>query len=127
MATSRVNARDFIQSVGHPALAALKPYVAEYEFEDEGEYRNLRIFVREGTEEIAKADFTSDETSAYCQRIDVIPRRRRQGIATGIYVMAEKLYMLHLSNFWEGDPGQTADARAFWAQSSRPFGLGERT
>lgn len=117
-----MNARDFIASVGHPKLAALKPYVTEYAFEEEGDYRHLRVVVFEGTEQIAEADFTADETSAYCRHIDVIARRRRQGIATAIYVMAEKLYMLHLSNFWDGDPGQTEDARALWAQSSRPFG-----
>jgi hypothetical protein len=122
MATNRMNARDFSDSVGHPALAALKPYVTEYAFEEEGDYRHLRIVVLQANEQIAEADFTADETSAYCRHIDVIARCRRQGIATAIYVMAEKLYMLHLSNFWEGDPGQTEDAKALWSQSCRPFG-----
>ena len=122
MGSSRLNARDFIASVDHPALAALKPYVTEYEFADEGEYRHLGIFVSQAREEVAKAEFTADESSAYCRNVDVVPRCRRQGIATAVYVMAEKLYMLHISNFWDGDQGQTEDARALWSQRSRPFG-----
>jgi hypothetical protein len=71
---------------------------------------------------IGEANFTDDGSFAFPQNVRVAPAYQRQGIATAIYVFAEKILEKPLYDFWADDPAQTSEAKALWAQPNRPFG-----
>jgi GNAT superfamily N-acetyltransferase len=84
--------------------------------------KELEVKVLYGENVVANANFTDDGRDAWCQNVRVLPAHQKQGIATAIYVFAEKVYGKALYNFWENNPAQTPAARALWAQSNCPFG-----
>lgn len=98
----------------------------EEEFPD---IKELLVEVRLNEEVIATAEFMDDagEKYAHCQNVKVNLECRRQGIATVMYVFAEKVFGRCLSNFWGDDPKQAPAAKALWANSNRPFGHPENT
>ncbi len=83
---------------------------------------NLIVKVVYGEIIVGEADFTDDGSIAYCQNIEVHPDYRRQGVATAIYVFAEKVFGKPLIDFWQNDSAQSLEAKALWAQTNRPFG-----
>jgi ribosomal protein S18 acetylase RimI-like enzyme len=109
----------------HPAFDRISGsgYRITYRVEQEVEpFKDLLVKVLHGGDVIAEADFTDDGLYAHCQNVRVHPRHQRQGIATAVYVYAEKVYGKRLRNFWGDDPKQTPAAKALWAQRNRPFG-----
>src|SRR5258708_5988981 len=98
-------------------------YVIQFLVEQEVEpFRDLQVQVMHQGKVVATASFTDDGESAHCQNVVVMPEHHRKGIATAVYVFAERLFRRKLYNFWKGDPVQTAAAKALWAQPNRPFG-----
>jgi hypothetical protein len=85
----------------------------------------LVIMVMHRAKVVGCATFLDDGHNALPQDLQIEMPYRRQGIATAIYVFAEKVFAKPLTNLWEwgDDPEQSPEAKAFWAQPNRPFGL----
>jgi hypothetical protein len=78
-----------------------------------------------GPEQAGDADFSADiemKWSVHCQNVSVVSAHQRHGIATSMYVLAERVMGLPMTNLWEGDPRQSEEAQGLWAQPNRPFG-----
>lgn len=109
----------------HPAFDKLvgRGYKISYRIEQEVEpFKDLLVRVMHGNSVIADADFTDDGFAPYCQNVRVDPKYQRQGVATAIFVFAEKVLGKSLHDFWGDDSKQTPEAKALWAQPKRPFG-----
>jgi ribosomal protein S18 acetylase RimI-like enzyme len=85
-------------------------------------FRKLIVQVRLKDQVVAEADFADDGSAAHCQNVRVEPADQRRGIATAMYLFAEKVFGKSIRNHWAGDSAQTAAAKALWANPSRPFG-----
>ena len=71
---------------------------------------------------VAEADFSDDGFAAHCQNVRVEEGHRRRGLATGMYLLAERVFGKPLWDFWKGEGWQSDAAKAMWAQADRPFG-----
>jgi GNAT superfamily N-acetyltransferase len=73
---------------------------------------------------VGRASFHAPPTTwIECRDVEVAPEHQRKGIATAMYVFAEKIFRLPLRNVWgkAGQP-QTELAALFWANPNQPFG-----
>ena len=59
---------------------------------------------------VATAVFAADEDVVRCDSIDVMPDFRRQGVATGLYKLASRIFRAPVVP----SDNQTEDAKAFW-------------
>jgi ribosomal protein S18 acetylase RimI-like enzyme len=105
---------------------ALRGYKVKYGVERTPLGQDLYVQVFHDDKQIARAEFTRDPDEAHCENAWVEPSYQRQWIANLMYVIAEEVLGIHLSNFWNGDPKQSAKAKALWAQPNRPFGYPRR-
>ena len=71
--------------------------------------------------EAPKTNFTDEGVLAAPRNVFVVPRNRRQGVATTVYLFAEKYFGKPVVEIWD-DSERTPEAKAFWAQPSTPFG-----
>ena len=84
--------------------------------------RDLIVRVFESDCIVAEADFSDDGFAAHCQNVRVEEGHRRRGLATAMYLLAERVFGKPLWDFWRGDGCQSDAAKAMWAQPDRPFG-----
>ena len=115
-----------------PAFTKVAGVGIEFEYQFERHTRSIRDLLIRATHSgkvVAEANFTDDEgshpPSVIPQNISVESEFRRKGIATAIYVLAEKIIGKTLTAFWD-ETEQTPDSRGFWAQPRRPFGNQKR-
>lgn len=111
----------------HPAFEKIqgRGYSIWYRFDHDRsclDLVHLTVQVWHGRQIIGEAEFTDDGSVAYCRVAVTDLNFRRQGIASAMYVFAEKAMNRILTNHWDGDSFQTDDAKALWTQPNRPFG-----
>lgn len=100
-------------------------YEVWYRIENDEGYPAARVLIVQISlqdQVVAKADFTDDGFTAYCQHVRVEPTHQRRGLATATYVFAEIVFGKPLSNHWASEPHQSEAAKAMWANPNRPFG-----
>jgi hypothetical protein len=85
------------------------------------------VYVRNAGQTVSEADFLDDGTCFSNQNVMVDIDHRRRGLGNAIYVFAEKVAGKVLHNLWAGDPHQSPEAKALWAQPNRPFGPQRRS
>lgn len=111
-----------------PAFTKVAGIGIDFEYQFDPHTRSIRdILIRamHAGNVVAEANFTDDNgshpPSLIPQNVRVEAGFQRKGIATAIYVLAEKIIGKPLTGFWdEGE--QTPDSRGLWAQPGRPFG-----
>lgn len=114
-----------IEQNPHPAIDKIinQGYNFKYRIEQAELSKELMIKVVSGENAVAEANFTDQGSDTVIpQNIRVLESWRRQGIATAIYILAEKILGKPLCNFWSDDDKQAPEAKALWAQPNRPFG-----
>jgi len=110
-------------------LTIFRSGVYKIYYDDMDQLVNLNICVHTGKEQAGSATFivTDDLLMAYCETVEVFPKHRRKRIATGMYVFAEIVLDMCLTNHWANDPEQKKGARKLWAMENRPFGCDKKT
>ena len=114
-----------IGATAHSAFARIRThdYRIVYRVEESsGSVRDLAVKALHDGVPVAAAVFSDDGIYAHCQHIHVLSSHRRRGLATALYLFAERIFGRSLANFWAGRSVQTAAARALWGQEGRPFG-----
>lgn len=77
-----------------------------------------RIGVFKGRELVGEFSFTEESSQLYPEGVYVNLPHRRQGLATAMYILAEKRFGKKVVPA----KGNSAAAKKFWAQPNRPFG-----
>ena len=78
----------------------------------------IKVFdINDGTL-VAQSSFDYDENNKLKGTLDVRPDKRRKGIATEIYTLAEK----EIGDIIYPEEGHTEKADKFWNQKNRSFG-----
>ena len=110
-----------------------KPYNVDFEGADDGEaesffkqnpdLRPKDFLISAPNGEHAgsiRIGLTKDQKNIYVWDANIEPEHRRKGIATEVYVRAEKLFGKKLI---AGVSSQSEDAIGLWSQEDRPFGV----
>jgi GNAT superfamily N-acetyltransferase len=98
-------------------------YRLRYRLEqDHGSFAELIVQAIKGEAVVGQADFIDDGSHAHCRDVAVDSKHRRKGLATAIYVFAEKLFGRGLTDFWADSPMRSPDAAKLWSHPKRPFG-----
>lgn len=126
------NAQSFIDERPHTVFKKAQDYgcLFYYKFSPcpPGELREVVIKALKEGIEVGSSEFVEDlnfggsPTTAHVQNVEVHEDHTRKGIATSLYVLAERLLEVPLQNEWEGDIKQKPPAVKLWAQPDRPFG-----
>ncbi len=88
------------------------------------EVKDLRAFnvtAHAGGQEIGHAEVYNADGKMMVSDVMVVPSWRRQGIATKMYLLIEKITGKKLAPYGH----QYDDGKAFWGQPNRPFGRSE--
>ena len=106
------------------AKAAAAGYTFDYQLEDDETI--LAVFASLGEDVVGTAYFRmwandGEDPALYCFNVEVELGHRRRGLATTMYVLAERVAGRALENILEGID-QTDDGYALWHQRGRPFG-----
>jgi len=86
--------------------------------DEDGEWNMLCVFATIGGMRVGHSEFILRGGRLLPNNVEVVPEARRHGIATAMYVFAEK----HTGLVCVPHSIQSADGAAFWAQRTRPFG-----
>ena len=98
-------------------------YEIYFNLDDSGEFHQLDIEVKKNTEVVAEGFFVCERENFHGNDVEVNSDHRRKGIATAMYVTAEKIMGKTLVNYWdESGESQTEMGQVFWGQKNRPFG-----
>jgi ribosomal protein S18 acetylase RimI-like enzyme len=117
-----VSASQITEQSPHPAFDRVSHFVVVYELDQEiPGWSRLKVQVKQVDRIIGRGEFTSDPTYAHSQNVAVDAEFRRRGIATSMYVLAEKIFGKALTPLWNGNEN-SEDAKALWKQPKRPFG-----
>ncbi len=76
---------------------------------------------------VAVATFQDDGSACHCQDVRVDDAHQRRGLATAMYLLAERVLRKPLFDFWDGHKWQSPAAKAMWANPDRPFGKPHQT
>ena len=117
-----VSASQIIEQNPHSAFDRVSGFVVVYELDEEiPGWFSLKVQVKQADRIIGWGEFTSDPDYAHSQNVAVDAEFRRRGIATAMYVLAEKVFGKPLTPLWDGNEN-SVDAKALWKQPKRPFG-----
>lgn len=93
-----------------------------YKSDDIEGYKRMDFEARLENEIVAQAFFVMSDEKLHCNDVEVSEDHRRKGIATSLYVAAENIFQMPVSNMWDGYESQEKMGRALWKQPNRPFG-----